>query len=789
MTEALEAISDGFALFDPDERLVLVNAKFRDLCGISSRHMVPGARYEDLLRASVEEGEAPGGAALAMEGYVQDRLFRFRYPGEPFEFQTADGRWVLVADHKAEDGSTVCIRTDITELKRRETDLRDSEGRYRQLVDISPDGIAVHDTRGVGRFINSAGRRILGVDEGDEPSRLHVLGFATEESRPLAEALMRRVVLNGETISQVRIRLRRVDGAEVTTDVSAVPFQSGGERLVLCLFRDVSGEAAAGLRLRESEARARSILDTALDAIVSIDADGRIIEFNPAAERAFGWKRAEVVGRDMASVLIPDRHRHLHESGMERLRVGGRPRALGRRIEVEAVRRDGSMFPVELAITEVPLGPGRRFTAYIRDITEQKRAQREIDDKTRILEAMMESVGVGIEVYDADGYLLIANQRLAELLDLPQELLKPGTRDRDVLRYLAEHGEYPEETVEQTMAGYDQIRAVGEFFSERRRPNGRWLQVRHFPMPAGGYVALFTDVTEQKNLEAQLLQSQKMDALGQLAGGVAHDFNNILSVIGGYATLAGTMLPENAPVQPHLAKIGQGVQRASALTRELLTFSRRKVAQARTVDLAAVVRNQEFLLKPLLGETIALTMNVPCQPVWSSVDPDMVAQALVNLAINARDAMPTGGPLAVALELPEEDGPAPHRPQELTGAAHAVLRVTDGGTGMSADVVARIFEPFYTTKPPGQGTGLGLSMVYGTMRQSGGAVEVESEPGQGTTFRLWFPSPPPRPARRKPPPSQTRPCRAAAPPPSWWRRMSPTCWRWCATRCWPTGTT
>ncbi|MFM2044799.1 MAG: hypothetical protein RLY86_3375 [Pseudomonadota bacterium] len=742
LTEILNAVSEGVALFDAAERLVGTNARFRELCGLPAHHLVPGTSYEDLLRASVIDVDGvaarPMGGGLAVEAYVQERLFRFRFPTDPFEFQTATGRWIRVTDAKTADGGTLCIRTDITALKRQETAVRDGDIRFQHLVGLSADGIAIHDSRGQGRFLNAAGRRILGIGEDVDPAGLHVLGFATEESRPLAEGLLRRVVVAGDSIRTVRIRIIRGDGQEITTDISAAPFQSGGERLVLVLFRDVSVEAASSMRLRESEARARSILESALDAIVSIDDEGRILEFNPAAERVFGWKRAEVLGRVMADVIVPDHHRTQHENGMERLRHGGRARVLGRRVEVEAKRRDGTIFPVELAITEVPLGPGRRYTAYIRDITEQKRTQREIAEKTRILDTMMESVGVGIEVYDADGKLLIANQKLlAEMLDLPPELLRPGTSDRAVLRYLAERGEYPDETVEETMDGYDALRARGDYYAERRRPNGRWLQVRHFTMPGGGYVALFTDVTEQKNLEAQLLQSQKMDALGQMAGGVAHDFNNILSVIGGYASLAASLVERGSPVQSHLSKITAGVQRASALTRELLTFSRRKTTQARTVDLAAVVRNQEFLLKPLLGGMVQLTLVVPGDPVWVSVDPDMAAQALVNLAINARDAMPGGGPLTVTLEGPvHADG---HHPPGLTAGNHAVLVVRDRGTGMIAEVKERVFEPFFTTKPPGQGTGLGLSMVYGTMRQCGGAVELDSALGSGTTFRLWFP--------------------------------------------------
>ncbi len=738
LTEALEAISDGFALFDPDERLVLVNGKFRDMFGESAVRLVPGTKYEALLRAAVLAGENPDALGRDPECYIQERLATFRVPPvEPFEFQLHDGRWVLVSDHKTADGGTVCIRTDISELKRRERALRESERRYRQLVDLSPDGIAVYDFQGRGRFLNAAGRRILGVPDGADVSRFNVLEFAAEETRArAAEMLAKTAQHDGRPVMPVRYIARRTDGTTLVTEATGVPFSSGGENLILALFRDVSDEESDKRRLQESEARARSIMDTALDGIVSIDSDGLILEFNPAAERIFGWTRAEVLGRPIGEVLIPGHHRAAHEAGMDRMAKGGAPRMLGRRVEIEALRRDGAVFPVELSITEVTLEHGKRYTAYIRDITDRKRAEREIYDKTRIIDAMLETVGIGIEIFDGDGHLLAANRHLKEMFDLPDRLMRPGTHDKEILRFIAERGEYPEETVEQTMASYDSLRAEGAYFDERQRPNGDWVQVRHFPMPGGGYVGLFTDVTEQKRLEMQLLQSQKMDALGQLAGGIAHEFNNILSVIGGYASMAQGMVDPDGPVPGYLSKISAGVQRAAALTRELLTFSRRKPVQARTVDLAAVVRGQEFLLNPLLGETIELLFMLPEEPVWVSIDPDMAAQVLVNLAINARDAMPRGGPLAVMLQT---SGGAGRPPPELPGGRYCVLTVADRGTGMPDEVKSRIFEPFFTTKPPGQGTGLGLAMVYGVVKQAGGTITVDSRPGSGTTMRIWLP--------------------------------------------------
>ncbi len=735
LTTAFDMLTDGVALFDAQERLVLANPAFKALFPVTAAQMQPGVTFEMLLRFGIDSGDNLHAQGRDVEEYVAARLRQFRHPtGQTGEFLLSDGRWIRVQDRALPQGGTLCVRTDITELKRRDRELRDSEQRYRQLVDLSPDGIAVHDALGRGRFVNRAGRSILGIGVEEPAARFTILDVTNEETRPLADMLMRRVVA-GEPLRQMRIDLRRLDGRDITVELSAVPFQGGEERLVMCLFRDVTHEAASSLRLRESEARARSILDTALDCIISIDEDGHILEFNPAAERTFGWLRAEAVGRRMSDLIVPAHHRLGHDTGLVRMKQGGGGTMLGRRVEIEALRRDGTLIPVELAITAVPLGPGQRYTAYLRDITDRRQAEHEIWEKTRILDSMMDNVGIGIEVYDANGHLLVANRMVSELLDIPPGFMKPGVKDRDLVHLLAQQGEYPGESVEESLADYDRIRHDGNYFNERQRPNGTWLQVRHFPLPGGGFVVLFADVTEQKKLESQLLQAQKMEALGQLAGGIAHDFNNILSVIGGYASMAKQGVPKDAPQAGYLAKIGQGVDRAAALTRELLTFSRQKVARTEVIDLGAVLRGQEFLLKPLLGATIDLSLAVPDTPVWVAVDPDMMAQALLNLAINARDAMPGGGPLTVRLGQAGNEA----QPPGLAPADYAVLTVTDRGTGMSPDLLDRIFDPFFTTKPPGQGTGLGLAMVYGTVKQAGGVILVDSQPGRGTCFTLWLP--------------------------------------------------
>ena len=244
------------------------------------------------------------------------------------------------------------------------------------------------------------------------------------------------------------------------------------------------------------------------------------------------------------------------------------------------------------------------------------------------------------------------------------------------------------------------------------------------------------ELDRRQRLETRLRQIQKMEAIGLLAGGVAHDFNNLMTAILGFAALANQSLPKEHAARSHLDEIQKATDRASALTSQLLAFSRRQVVQPRIIDLSAECRDAESLLRRLLGERVRLAATYDSEPVRIEIDPNALHQVIMNLAVNARDAMPGGGTLTI--RTARVDPASPESP--MPGRYGVLLEVRDEGTGIPPDVLERIFEPFFTTKPTGRGTGLGLSTVYGIVQQAGGEITVESLVGRGTTFRLWFPA-------------------------------------------------
>jgi PAS domain S-box-containing protein len=375
-----------------------------------------------------------------------------------------------------------------------------------------------------------------------------------------------------------------------------------------------------------------------------------------------------------------------------------------------------------------------RGAALFEDLRLRQAAEATLRASEERYREIVETTSEGVVLLDSDGRIGYANDRFAAMVGRPRPEL-PGASVLDLLA--ATDRAAIEQALAEVRGGAPTQLEVGLHAHDGRVVWARvalTARVGDDGEPAGA-LAMVADVTEQKTIEAQLRQAQKLDAVGQLAGGLAHDFNNLLTVIDGYAALlvAGA---DDATARD-LAMIRDAAARASGLTRQLLTFSRAQTATAQVVDVSGVVASVEVLLRRLIREDVDLVVTAATAPTRVRADPGQLEQVLVNLAINARDAMPEGGTLAIRTDrVVLDDGDGPGAPP----GDYVLITVEDTGCGMTADVAARVFEPFFTTKEQGKGTGLGLSTVYGIVTRAGGHVRVASEFGVGTTFEVYLPA-------------------------------------------------
>ena len=551
-------------------------------------------------------------------------------------------------------------------------------------------------------------------------------------------AIRRAIEQNEVTHQELRPTIRGVPGVLYLT---ALPIKGldGKPREAMILVQDLTNletlrqsEIRHGAHeLGESEARQGAMVEAALDAIVSMDHAGRVLEFNPAAERIFGHKRGDVLGRDMADLIIPPALRDRHRQGMEHYLATGEARILGKRMEITAVRADGTEFPIELTIARISSKGPPVFTGFIRDLTEKKSAEVALRRAENLLRTVVAESPIVVFALDRDGtYTVSSGKGLARLGRIEGEVV--GRSVYDVYK------DHPEvlTNIDRCFAGEEFTATVdiGTVAFE-----AHYTPVRNAAGEVTGLFGVATDITDRKGLEAQLRHAQKMEAVGRLAGGVAHDFNNLLTVVKGHSeVMLGKMSPSD-PLRLSAEEIQKAGARGVLLTRQLLAFSRKNVTTPEVLDLADVVRDMESMLHRLIGEDVRLLMRTGAYPLRVRADRGQMEQVLANLAVNSRDAMPTGGGLVIEVSATELTGQEPESGMNLPAGPYVALTVSDEGCGMAPEVIGHLFEPFFTTKEQGKGTGLGLSVVYGIVRQSGGDIQVESSSGNGATFRILLP--------------------------------------------------
>ena len=533
-----------------------------------------------------------------------------------------------------------------------------------------------------------------------------------------------------------------------------------GEPVVAVTVTDLTELLGAREALAQSERRHRLIVDNAHDVFWTFDvASRRITYVSPSVMRLRGLTVEEALAEPLEAALTPGSLDRARESLARLGKPGGLGPPDGELVLVEVYEQpcaDGSTKQVEITTTPILDEDGRmvELLGVSRDVTERVRAEQAARESHRQVEAALATLRGILEASSAGIFSVDREYRYTSFNAVHAEAMRLFF-DAEV-RLGHPVGEYQTAAGgwAQTHASLDRTLA-GESFVEERVATDRAGEVAHFefshhPVRAAdgavtGAAVFVRNVTARKRAEAalresdaQLRQAQKMEAFGRLAGGVAHDFNNFLSVVLSAATFALRGAPRIGTLHEDLQEISRACERAQSMTRQLLAFSRRQVLEPRIVDLNALVRDLERMLGRIIGEDVTLETRLAPGLGRVEADPGQLEQVILNLVVNARDARPRGGRLTLETAELELDA-ATCRQAQVGPGVYVMLAVTDTGTGMDAATRARIFEPFFTTKESGKGTGLGLPTVYGMVRQSGGAVEVESAPGSGSTFRILLP--------------------------------------------------
>jgi two-component system cell cycle sensor histidine kinase/response regulator CckA len=716
----------GMALVAPDGRFVRVNSTLCQLLGRTREQLLEGSLPAVVEDEALAEALADGASSVQVETRMR------HHDGRPV---VALVSLTLVRDLRGDPQYYVCQVLDMTERYEAQADLAANEAKLAEAQQIAQLGsweweiaadrvtwsdelyriYGVNPDDGVSGF-GSYGSYLEKVHADDRARVARVIETALTERRPWS--IDYRIVRPGGDLRMIHAR------GEIVLD------DEGRPAIVHGTCQDVTDNRRVEDALRATEQLFRRAFDDAPIGMALIDLDGGWLRLNRSLCQMLGRSEQQLRTSQLNELSHPE-DRRLDRPLIKEL-LAGRRRSFA--IEKRYLRADGTILH---ALVHVSLmhGDGERplyFLCQLVDITERRRAEAERRASEDRLQAIIDNSPAMIMVKDLQHRYLLVNRKWEDLFDVRSDQAI-GRTSEEVLptSRRPDHGEI-DDRVAATGDPYEAMAVIPEPDGQDERT---FLMVkfplRDFDGDVSAVVTIATDITDRRRsaeeraeLEHRLAQAQRLESIGQLAGGVAHDFNNLLSVILTCVGFALRELPADHPVRDDVDEIGRAADRAAALTRQLLMFSRREVVKPEVLDVGALLRDLERLLDRTLSERIALRITVGPGLVPVLADRAQLEQVLVNLAVNARDAMPEGGTLAIAV-----------------GGVHGGVRITvvDDGAGMPEEVRERAFEPFFTTKDPGQGTGLGLATVHGIVTDTGGTVDIDSSPGRGTAVTIFLP--------------------------------------------------
>ncbi len=717
---AIAASGTGMAIVRLDGSARLTNPAFEAMLGLQP---------DELLGQDLSQILLPGDRARTTAGFRRVASGEIESLREETTYRHSRGHDVhvtvelsLIRNDQGEPVHVFLQVQDVTERKAAEI----TYARLAAIVENSPDAMYLQDTAGVISTWSPGAAAQYGYSPEQIIGRNVALLVPPEQEQELQDVL--RELRNGRVTWPYATRRLTQSGRVIDVSISVAPVTDDDGRVVSgsVVSRDIGSMKAAERALRESEDRYRGMVETASEGVWLLDNEGAATFVNARMADMFGCSVKSLLGRPWRELI--DERDHL-----QALRSLDDVTATAATREVRLRRADGNVFWASMSTArQVDTGGAIAGTlAMVTDISERKEGEHDLLERERRFRAVFDHAQEAMLVTDDDQFPIDANPAACTLFGVPRdELLKlrlsdvvdAAVIDRLVARL---RGEGDEANVSGTT-------------TITRPEDGALRDVRYtttdniFP---GGHLVVLRDLTdhnrgeaERRALEDRLNQTQRMETVGQFAGGIAHDFNNLLAVILNYAQFAedGTDLDA---VRADVRQLRTAAERARDLTNQLLVFSRRDVARTEVFDVARLVRDTHRLLERVMTSNIVLAAEVSDDPLWVDADPGQVDQAVMNLVVNARDAMPDGGKLTVVARRREDDGAEPA----------VEISVTDTGVGIPEEIATRVFEPFFTTKAKGSGTGLGLSMVYGIVETSGGTITLDSRVGEGTRVLVTLP--------------------------------------------------
>jgi len=649
--------------------------------------------------------------------------------------------------------------------RRRLRELQKEEAQFRAIFESAAFGIVLADAEGRPQECNPTLERMLGYTA-DELRTMRISDFTHPDDAEETERALKAVVKGELEHVHTEKRYVRKDGSLVWVNVIASSvLNTDGERgLSIAMIEDISARKSAeadtvvAVSARESAeadtgvARdyAADLIETAGAMIVGLDLNGDIELFNKAAEEITGYTSEELVGRNWFEIIVPQERYPAVRGEFERLLAGGVPQEYENPIltksgeERYVVWRRTKLDDHGVVVGMVSIGI---------DVTELKRTEKALRHERDFVAKIIDTSPIGIVAYDHQGKITFANAEAERILGLTRDEARHGYNAPDWPVTDYEGRPFPNEELP-----FRQVQATGRPVYDVRyaieNANGERVYLSINAAPAlsesgewDGMIASIDDVSKltradetRELLKAELLQSQKMEAVGKLATGVAHNFNNLLTAITGYGELLLARLPADSDLRPDVEEIGRAGERAAEVARGLLRFSRRGREYSERIDLNSVITSMESLLRQVIRSDIEITTVLSDGLDRVRNNQSLLEQVIVNLVVNSTDAMPDGGKLTIETANLHLTEPRLVRNLSLPAGRYVTLAVRDSGIGMSEEMQARLFEPFYTTKGPDSGTGLGLSTVSGIVEESEGAILVESAPGRGSTFTIFLPS-------------------------------------------------